>query len=61
MDNRGKRSIVLDLATDDGRATTYDLIDGADVFLTNIRAGALNRIGLDFASVATAIPGWCTA
>jgi crotonobetainyl-CoA:carnitine CoA-transferase CaiB-like acyl-CoA transferase len=47
LDNRGKRSIVLDLSTDDGRATALELIDTADVFLTNIRKSALTRIGLD--------------
>ena len=56
MDNRGKRSIVLDLATNGGRATTYELLDGADVFLTNIRPGALKRTGLDFETVATRNP-----
>ena len=45
MDNRGKRSIVLDLTTDDGRATAFELLSGADVFLTNVRPGALRRIG----------------
>ena len=30
MDNRGKRSIVLDLTTDDGRAATYELLDDAE-------------------------------
>ena len=56
MDNRGKRGIVLDLATDGGRATTYELLNGADVFLTNIRPGALKRTGLDFETVATRNP-----
>lgn len=56
MDNRGKRSVVLDLATEDGRAHARALLDGADVFLTNIRAGALRRIGLDFEAVAAANP-----
>ena len=46
MDNRGKRSIVLDLTTDDGRATAFELLSGADVFLTNVRPAALRRIGL---------------
>ncbi|MDZ7675373.1 MAG: CoA transferase [Acidimicrobiales bacterium] len=46
LDNRGKRSIVLDLSTDDGRRVLHDLLAGADVFLTNIRAGALDRLGL---------------
>jgi crotonobetainyl-CoA:carnitine CoA-transferase CaiB-like acyl-CoA transferase len=57
MDNRGKRSIVLDLATDDGRATALDMISTADVFVTNIRPGALRRLGLDFETVAAANSG----
>jgi crotonobetainyl-CoA:carnitine CoA-transferase CaiB-like acyl-CoA transferase len=52
MDNRSKRSIVLDLTTDDGRDTAFELLSGADVFLTNIRPGALARVGLDFETVA---------
>jgi crotonobetainyl-CoA:carnitine CoA-transferase CaiB-like acyl-CoA transferase len=52
MDNRSKRSVVLDLTTDSGRATALELISGADVFVTNIRPGALQRLGLDFVSVA---------
>jgi crotonobetainyl-CoA:carnitine CoA-transferase CaiB-like acyl-CoA transferase len=52
MDNRSKRSVVLDLTTDSSRATAVELISGADVFVTNIRPGALQRLRLDFASVA---------
>src|SRR6185437_3790326 len=33
-----------------------ELLDGADVFLTNIRPGALKRTGLDFETVATRNP-----
>src|SRR5690348_18307958 len=40
MDNRSKRSVVLDVGSDDGRATAAELISDADVFLTNIRPGA---------------------
>jgi crotonobetainyl-CoA:carnitine CoA-transferase CaiB-like acyl-CoA transferase len=47
LDNRGKRSVVLDLATEDGRAAALALIGTADVFLTNVRSSALARIGLD--------------
>lgn len=46
LDNRSKRSIALDLSTEDGREVAYDLIDRADVFLTNIRLAALERAGL---------------
>jgi crotonobetainyl-CoA:carnitine CoA-transferase CaiB-like acyl-CoA transferase len=52
MDNRSKRGIVLDLTTDTGRATALELISGADVFVTNVRPGALQRLGFDFESLA---------
>jgi crotonobetainyl-CoA:carnitine CoA-transferase CaiB-like acyl-CoA transferase len=52
MDNRSKRSIVLDLTTAEGRDIALELLSGADVFLTNIRPGALHRLGLDFETVA---------
>ncbi|MDT5230354.1 MAG: hypothetical protein QOI39_854 [Mycobacterium sp.] len=52
MDNRSKRSVVLDLTTDDDRTAALELISGADVFVTNVRPGALRRLGLDFESVA---------
>ena len=47
LDNRGKRSVVLDLASDEGRANALALIDTADVFVTNVRTSALTRVGLD--------------
>ncbi len=47
LDNRNKRSVVVDLATDEGRDVATRLIDHADVFVTNIRRAALARIGLD--------------
>jgi crotonobetainyl-CoA:carnitine CoA-transferase CaiB-like acyl-CoA transferase len=50
-DNRGKRSIALDLADEEGRAVALELVDDADVFLTNVRLAGLERIGFDFASL----------
>jgi len=47
MDNRGKRSIVIDWTTDAGRALALELIDQADVFVSNIRQAALRRFGFD--------------
>src|SRR5262245_46871825 len=47
LDNRSKRSVVLDLSDAEDRARALALIDRADVFLTNIRATALRRLGLD--------------
>jgi crotonobetainyl-CoA:carnitine CoA-transferase CaiB-like acyl-CoA transferase len=56
MDNRGKRSIVLDITTDAGRSTALELLSRADVFITNVRPGALRRVGLDFETAAAANP-----
>jgi crotonobetainyl-CoA:carnitine CoA-transferase CaiB-like acyl-CoA transferase len=56
MDNRSKRSIVLDLTTDEGRETAFELLDEADVFVTNVRPGALQRLGLDFESLSARNP-----
>jgi crotonobetainyl-CoA:carnitine CoA-transferase CaiB-like acyl-CoA transferase len=56
MDNRGKRSIVLDVTMDEGRATAFELLSNADVFLTNVRPAALRRTGLDFETVAARNP-----
>jgi crotonobetainyl-CoA:carnitine CoA-transferase CaiB-like acyl-CoA transferase len=56
MDNRSKRSIVLDLTTDSGRDTAFELLSDADVFLTNVRPRALQRLGLDFESVSARNP-----
>ena len=47
LDNRGKRSIVLDTAQDSAREALFRLVDRADVFLTNVRPGGLKRGGLD--------------
>lgn len=56
MDNRGKRSAVLDLATDDGLTAARGLLAAADVFITNVRPAALHRLGLDYDTVAAANP-----
>ena len=47
MDNRSKRGIMLDLRSEEGRATAAELADTADVFITNMRPEALERLGLD--------------
>lgn len=56
LDNRSKRSIVLDLAGAEGRETAFELLAGADVFVTNVRPAALRRLGLDFESVSARHP-----
>ena len=51
LDNRGKRSVALDLTTEDGLASAHALIDSADVFLTNLRPEAVERLGLGSAAL----------
>ena len=45
--NRGKRSVALDLRSDDGQRVLHQLLANADVFLTSFRPDALGRLGLD--------------
>ena len=45
--NRGKRSIALDVRNEDGLAVMHRMVEDADVFLTNLRPKALERLGLD--------------
>lgn len=45
-DNRGKRSLSLDLKAPEAKAIVRRLVEGADVFLTNFRHEALERLGL---------------
>lgn len=49
--NRNKRSVVLDLKTPAGLEAMLRLIDGADVFVSNVRPKALERAGLDAAAL----------
>jgi len=46
QNNRGKKSLAVDLKTPEGREVFLKLIETADVFLTSIRPGAIERLGL---------------
>jgi crotonobetainyl-CoA:carnitine CoA-transferase CaiB-like acyl-CoA transferase len=54
LDNRGKRSVVLDLRTDDGQRAARRLVSTADVFVTNLRPDAVDRLGLGPAALLEA-------
>lgn len=56
LDNRGKRSISLNLETEEARRIAGRLIDDADVFVSNVRPGSLERLGLDYDSVCKTNP-----
>lgn len=46
--NRGKRSIVLDLKKSADHGVFLELIDQSDVFITNMRPAALERLTIDY-------------
>jgi crotonobetainyl-CoA:carnitine CoA-transferase CaiB-like acyl-CoA transferase len=46
--NRGKRSIVLDLKKEDDAEAMRRLIASADIFIHNVRAEAINRLGFGY-------------
>ncbi len=56
LDNRGKRSIALDLTAEVGQDLVHRLLDRADVFLTNYRLGGLERVGLDHETLTERYP-----
>ena len=47
LDNRGKRSIVLDLREPGDRGRMEQLLESADVFISNLRPDALDKLGLE--------------
>lgn len=54
--NRGKKSVVLDLKTDEGREALLELCDSADVFVESFRPGVVRRLGIDHERVRTRNP-----
>ena len=56
-ENRGKKSVVLDLKKQEEIDTLKLLIATADVFVTNVRPEGLKRLGLDYESIKASQPG----
>ncbi|MBR0641611.1 CaiB/BaiF CoA transferase family protein [Plastoroseomonas hellenica] len=54
--NRNKRSLALDIKHPEGRAALLRLIEGADVFVSNIRPQALERAGLGWEALRARNP-----
>jgi formyl-CoA transferase len=49
--NRNKRSLTLDLKTEEGKQVFYELVKTADVIVENYRPGVVQRLGIDYESV----------
>jgi crotonobetainyl-CoA:carnitine CoA-transferase CaiB-like acyl-CoA transferase len=54
--NRNKRSVVIDLKTEAGKAQLLELIDTADVLIENFRPGTLDRLGLGWTTLSARNP-----
>jgi CoA:oxalate CoA-transferase len=54
--NRGKRSIAVDLKTEDGRTIVERLATGADVVMENMRPGVADRLGVGYAPLSALNP-----
>ncbi len=54
--NRGKQSVVIDLATAEGRRTLEALIAGADVLVQNLKPGAMDKLGFAIARLRRDYP-----
>jgi crotonobetainyl-CoA:carnitine CoA-transferase CaiB-like acyl-CoA transferase len=56
LDNRNKRSVAVDLRRPDGHAFALKLIEHADVFVTSLRLDAIERMKLDYPTLAAKNP-----
>jgi crotonobetainyl-CoA:carnitine CoA-transferase CaiB-like acyl-CoA transferase len=55
-DNRGKRSVAIDLSSDDGRVAMESMLAATDVFVTNNRVKSLSRLDLSPEAVSARHP-----
>ncbi len=58
--NRNKRSVAIDLKSDDGRQFFYELVKVADIVIDNFSAGVTHRLGVDHDTLAAANPSIVT-
>ncbi|MBL7063599.1 MAG: CoA transferase [Anaerolineae bacterium] len=54
--NRGKKSLTLNLKSDEGRVIFLRLVETADVLLESFRPGVMERLGLGYGRLAQANP-----
>jgi crotonobetainyl-CoA:carnitine CoA-transferase CaiB-like acyl-CoA transferase len=54
--NRGKKNICLDLKTQEGKEICNKLVEWCDVIVANMRPDALERLGLDAATIIDKYP-----
>jgi len=56
MYNRNKKSLAINLKSEEGKAAVLELIKSADVFIENFRPGALDKLGFGYEALKTLNP-----
>lgn len=56
LDNRGKKGLAIDTSKPEGVEAVKRLVADADVFITNVRPGGLERAGLDYEALSAINP-----
>jgi len=54
--NRNKKSVVIDMKTDEGRETFLNLVKCVDVVVDNFRPGVMQRLGIDYSVLSACNP-----
>lgn len=54
--NRNKKSVTVNLKTEEGKKFVWDLVKESDVFLENFRPGTLDKLGFSYEAVAKVNP-----
>ena len=58
--NRSKKSVTLDIRTDEGREVFYGMVKVSDVVLDNFRPGVVERLKVDYDTLKGINPGIIT-
>jgi len=63
MYNRNKRSVSVDLKSEEGKAIVLELVDAADVLIENFRPGTMDRLGVGYEAMRARNPRliYCSA
>jgi crotonobetainyl-CoA:carnitine CoA-transferase CaiB-like acyl-CoA transferase len=56
MYNRNKKSLSIDLKSEEGKQLALKLIDEADIFIENFRPGALEKLGFGYEALSSRNP-----
>ncbi|MFJ8063989.1 CaiB/BaiF CoA transferase family protein [Psychrobacillus sp. NPDC096426] len=55
--NRNKRSVTLDLKSEEGKLLFFDLVEKSDVVIENFKAGTMKKLGIDYDVLKEKKPG----